>query len=97
MAEGVVIVVGAGIAGLAAAVALNKVRYRTLIRVEALALNGLKVSFYAQVGIPVKVLEKSGDLRVEGASINIATNGWKAMQALEVARTLRDRSCSIER
>ena len=50
-----------------------------------------------QVGFPVKVLEKSSDLREEGASINIAVNGWRAMDALGVSDILRKQFCRIER
>ena len=50
-----------------------------------------------QVGIPVTVLEKAETLREEGASINLATNAWRAMDVLGVADTLRKRFCRIER
>ncbi|CAK0782391.1 hypothetical protein CVIRNUC_005666 [Coccomyxa viridis] len=73
MEDGLIIVVGAGIGGLATAVGLHK------------------------VGFPVKVLEKSSDLREEGASINIAVNGWRAMDALGVSDILRKQFCRIER
>ncbi|CAL8466462.1 g5998 [Coccomyxa elongata] len=73
MAGSPVVIVGSGIGGLAAALALHK------------------------AGFPVKVLEKSGTLREEGASILVGTNGWKALQALDVADTLRALFCKIER
>lgn len=43
------------------------------------------------------MLEKADTLREEGASINIGTNGWKAMDALGVAEAQRKRVCKIER
>lgn len=45
----------------------------------------------------MKVIERSDDIREEGASINIGTNGWKAMHALGVADALRAKFVTIER
>jgi len=107
MKDALVIVVGAGIGGLAAAVALHKVcQCRTTATLfgrqptspKDKPMSAEYVEFMLlQVGFAVKVLEKSSSLREEGASINIATNGWKAMDALGVADTLRKRFCRIER
>ena len=52
---------------------------------------------WLQVGIPVTVLERSDTLREEGASINLATNAWRAMDVLGIGDTLRKRFCRIER
>ncbi|KAG9143561.1 hypothetical protein Leryth_015982 [Lithospermum erythrorhizon] len=61
-----VVIVGAGVAGLATAVALR--RY----------------------GIQSKVLEQAETLRTEGVSISVATNGWRALDALGVGDELRN-------
>ena len=115
--SGLVVVVGAGIGGLAVAVALNKVWCGALLlansrtqmiccftRLKILRhFSGLqllwqeKTNLCTQVGIPVTVLEKSDTLREEGASINLATNAWRAMAVLGIADTLRQRFCRIER
>ena len=46
---------------------------------------------FMQVGIPVIVLERSPVPRGSGASINLGTNGWKALDALGVSGGLRDK------
>ena len=117
---GLVVVVGAGIAGLAVALALNKVRnganqcyclhihepntYMTEQGASLKPIEGVRrlrkeyeSTYGVQVGIPVTVLEKADTLREEGASINLATNAWRAMEVLGIADTLRERFCRIER
>ena len=45
----------------------------------------------------MKVLEKACDLREGGASLNTATNGWRALDTLGVGDILRGKSCCLER
>jgi 2-polyprenyl-6-methoxyphenol hydroxylase-like FAD-dependent oxidoreductase len=42
-----------------------------------------------QVGIRSVVLEKGAALREEGAAIGLWNNAWKALEALDVADSLR--------
>ena len=74
MEDDEVVIIGAGICGLATALALHR------------------------KGIKSVVLEKSDNVRnITGAAIGIWKNGWRALDQLGVADTLRRTAAAIKR
>lgn len=69
-----VVIIGAGICGLATAIALHK------------------------KGVKSIVMERSESLRnITGAAITILPNGWRALNQLGVAETLRHTAIPLQR
>ncbi|KAH7294310.1 hypothetical protein KP509_28G065900 [Ceratopteris richardii] len=44
-----------------------------------------------KLGLKVRVLEQSPSLRISGAALGVWTNGWRALEFLEVADNLREK------
>ena len=55
------------------------------------------VSVATKVGVPVLVLERDGELRLEGAAIAMWANAFRALDALGVAGSLREAHPLLER
>ena len=49
-----------------------------------------------RIGLKSLVLERSDSLRTTGAAFTIWANGWRALDALGVADTLRANYCEFE-
>lgn len=107
-AENGVLIAGAGIAGLATAAALHKVRgSRQSCTVKQCAVaqpasiqastaeEGTAFSF--QVGIPSLIVERDPGPRQEGSAIALWTNAFRALDALSVAVPLRDAHPLLQR
>ncbi|XP_027912073.1 monooxygenase 1-like [Vigna unguiculata] len=68
-----IVIVGAGICGLATALALHRKRIKSV------------------------VLERSESVRATGAAIIVQANGWRALDQLGIASTLRETAIQIQR